>query len=64
MRKKGDIVISKQQSIGYYQPHTKGGNTMERCEDCTSHLRQIGHDIYYCDECDKIITIPDEIMVK
>ena len=56
--------MSRQQSIPHCQPHTKGGTTMERCEDCNSSLRKIGHDIYYCDDCDKIITKETQLMAE
>ncbi len=42
----------------------QGGAYMERCEDCGTQLRQIGQDIYYCDDCDKIVTISEELMAE
>ena len=64
MRKGGIVTMTEQQSMLQCQPHTNGGTTMERCEDCNSSLRKIGHDIYYCDDCDKIITKETQLMAE
>lgn len=34
-----------------------------RCLECGETARQIGHEVYYCDECDKIITLEKEMIV-
>ena len=33
-----------------------------RCLECGGITRKIGHEIYYCDECDKIITVEKKIL--
>ncbi len=33
-----------------------------RCLECGEIARQIGHEVYYCDECDKIIPAEKEIL--
>ena len=34
-----------------------------RCLECGESARQIGQEVYYCDECDRIITAEKEVLV-
>ena len=37
---------------------------MERCGECGNNLRTIGNELYYCDDCDRIITRQDGMLVN
>ncbi|MCX8147104.1 MAG: hypothetical protein N3D84_01405 [Candidatus Woesearchaeota archaeon] len=33
-----------------------------RCMECGNVMRQIGHEIFYCDECDKIFAVEKDLV--